>query len=134
MVDGLRLRDDDLRRYLQVRAEAVAARAAGADEMAARLAVDMGLVRRRVRGRTGLLRLAVVMALLLALVAAAVYLVGRDRFSYAPDRPEITTVLHGAPWGVTVADGAVWVAGYREGVLFQVEPSSGDILDRKSVV
>jgi streptogramin lyase len=121
--------DADLRRYLNARAEAVARGAAPADDMAMRVAVDLGLVRRRPSGRARILRLAVVAALLAALAAGALYLVGQLRESYAPDVPEVTTRVHGAPWGVAALDGSIWVAGYREDVLFEIEPATGEVLD-----
>ena len=121
--------DADVRRYLNARAEAVALRAAPGDDMAIRVAVGLGLVQRRLGGRARVLRLAVVVALLVALAAGAIYLVGQLREDYAPSKPEVTINLHGSPWGVSALGGSIWTGGYLEPVLFEIEPSSGEILD-----
>lgn len=129
MPDAPRFNDADVRRYLSARADAVAGRAAPADEMAVRVAVELGLVRSRLTGRTRILRLALVVALLAALVAGAIFVAGLLREDYAPVEPEVTTNVHGSPWGVAALGGFIWTSGYREAVLFKVEPSTGAILD-----
>ena len=129
MVDDARLFSDaDLRRYLAARAEAVATRAATSDDMAFRVAVELRLVRPRQGSAARALRLAIVVALLAALVAGALYLVGRFRQDYAPNAPEVTVSLHGSPWALAAAGGSIWTAGYIEGVLFQVEPTTGEVI------
>jgi streptogramin lyase len=120
--------DTDLRRYLTARAEAVATRAAPADDMAVRVAAELGLVRRRRTGSGRALRLAVVVALLAALVGGALYLIGRFSEDYAPDQSEVTVELHGSPWGIATLGGRVWTTGYLEPVLFEIDPSTGDVL------
>ena len=127
--DAPLINDADLRRYLNARAEAVAVRAAHADDMTIRVAVGLGLVRRRLSGRARVLRLAVIAALLAALAAGAIYLVGQLRDDYAPSQPEVTTTVHGSPWGVAALGGSIWAGGYREAVLFEIEPSTGEIID-----
>ena len=129
MRDAPSFSETDLRRYLVARAEAVADRAAPADDMAIRVAVGLGLVGRRLRGPARFLRLAIVAALLVALAAGAVYLVGQLRESYVPAEPQVTTRVHGAPWGVALLDGSIWVSGYREEVLFELEAATGEVLD-----
>lgn len=121
--------ETDVRRYLAARAEAVARRAAPADDMAMRVAVDLGFVRRRHGGRARALRLAVVLALVAALAAGAIYLVGQLREDYAPLQSEVTINLHGSPWAVAALDGSIWAGGYQEAVLFEIEPSSGEVID-----
>ena len=120
--------DADLRRYLTARAEAVAMRAAPADDMAVRVAVELGLVRRRLSAPVRALRLAVVIALLAALVAGAVYLIGRFSEDYSPAEPEVTVNLHGSPWAIAALGGSIWSAGFQEAVLFEIEPSSGYVV------
>ena len=127
--DGTYFSDGDLRRYLNARAEAVAQGAAPAEDMALRVAVDIGLVRRRRSSGARLLRLAVVAALLAALFAGALYLVGQLRENYAPLEPEVTTTVHGAPWAMAMLDGSIWASAYLEPVLFEIEPSSGEVVD-----
>ena len=117
----------DVRRYLTARAEAVASRAAPADDMAFRVATELGLVRRRLGGRARVLRLAITVALLAALVAGAIYLVGQLREDYAPSQPEVTINVHGSPWAVTALGGSIWAGGYLEPVLFKIEPATGEI-------
>jgi DNA-binding beta-propeller fold protein YncE len=119
--------ESDLRRYLELRAEVVATRAGNADEAAAEVAQRLGLLPRR-RRRIGLLRLAVTLALLVALLAAALYLVGRQRETYMPDQPRVTAVLRGSPWAVATAEGSVWVGTYQEPVIFRLDPASGAVL------
>lgn len=123
-----RFTDADLRRYLAARAAAVSLEAVGADEMATRVAVQLGLLRSRRSRPARVVRLAVVVALLAALVAGALYIAGRLRERYAPAQPEITVNLHSAPWAVAALDGSIWTAGYLGPVLFQVEPTTGKVL------
>jgi streptogramin lyase len=129
-VNGARLFSDaDLRRYLTARAEAVASRAAPADDMTVRVAAELGLVRRRRTGSARALRLAVVIALLAALAGGALYLIGRFSEDYAPDQPEVTVELHGSPWGIAALGGRIWTGGYQEPVLFEIDPATGEVLD-----
>jgi streptogramin lyase len=120
--------DADLRRYLAARADAVASRALPADDVALRVAVDLRLVRPRRTVAARALRLAVVVALLSAIVAGALYLVGRLGEDYSPAAPEVTVNVHGSPWAIAAASGFIWTAGYQEGVLFQVQPRTGEVL------
>lgn len=121
--------DADLRRYLVARASAVAATAAPADDMAFRVAAELGLVRRRLTGVRRALRVALVVATVAALLAGALYLVGQLRNDdYVPAEPSVTVELHGSPWAIAALDGSVWVAGYDEPVLFEIEPSTGEVL------
>ena len=125
-----RYTDADLRRFLAARADAVAATAAPADDMAFRVAAQLGLVRRRVTGPRRVLRLALVAATLAALVAGALYVVGQLRDDeYVPSESRVTVELHGSPWAIAGLDGSVWVASYGEPVLFEVAPATGEILD-----
>lgn len=127
--DSPRFNDADVQRYLTARAETVARRAAPADDMAFRIAVELGLVRRRLSGRARVVRLAVAVALLAALAAGAILVAGLLRENYAPAQPVVMTNVHGSPWGVAALGGSIWTSGYREAVLFRVEPSTGAILD-----
>lgn len=120
--------DTDLRRYLAARAEAAAMRAAPADDMALRVAIELRLVRPRRSGLARALRIAIVVALLAALAAGALYLIGRFRQDYAPNAPQVTVNVHGSPWAIAAEGGYIWTAGYQEGVLFQVEPSTGEVV------
>jgi hypothetical protein len=126
--NALLISDADLRRYLTARAQAVAMSAAGAEDMAARVAVELGVIRRRRSGPARVLRLVVVVVLLAAFVAGALYLIGRFNEDYAPDQPEVTVELHGSPWGIATLGGRVWTTGYLEPVLFEIDPSTGDVL------
>ncbi|MCI0583947.1 MAG: hypothetical protein L0227_13860 [Chloroflexi bacterium] len=120
--------DAAVRRYLVARATLVAASAAPAEDMAFRVAVEVGLARRPIRGPGRALRLAAIVALLVALLAGAVYLVGQLRETYAPAQPEMTVELHGSPWGIATLGGSIWTAGYSEPILFEIDPRSGAIL------
>ena len=120
--------DADVRRFLVARADAVASRAAPADDMTVRVAVQLGLARSRRGAPLRALRLAVVVVLLAALAAGALYLIGRFSEDYSPAQPEVTVNLHGSPWAIAALGGSIWSTGYREAVLFEVEPSTGEVL------
>ena len=121
-------RDDDLRRYLGLRADAVAAGAATADAAATVLAERLGMLRARPRRTTWALRFALLTLLLLAALAAALFLVGREREQYVPDQPQSTVPLRGSPWAVAAAQGSVWVGAYREPLIFRLDPRRGEVL------
>ena len=130
MNDAPLFNDADLRVYLTARADAVARRAAPADDMAVRVAVELGLVRRRLTGRARVLRLALIAALIAALAAGAIFVAGLLREDdYAPAQPEVTINVHGSPWGVAAFGGSIWTGGYLEPVIFEIEPASGKIVD-----
>ena len=118
--------DGDLRRYLAARADVVASRAAPGEDMAFRVAAQLGLVRRRRTGAARTLRLVVIAAVLAALVAGALYLIGRLRDDYVPTQPQVTVELHGSPWAVAPLGGSIWAAGYIEPILFEIDPATGD--------
>jgi len=118
----------DLRRYLSARADAVATRAAKAEDMALRVAVELRLVRPRRTASARALRIAIAVALLAALAAGALYVIGRFTQDYAPDAPQVTVNVHGSPWAIEAEGGFIWTAGYLEGVLFQVDPAQGEVL------
>ena len=113
-------------RLLAVRADLVATRAVRGDEMAVRIAERIGVLPRRRGSRMRLMRLAVMVALLLiALAVAALYFAGRER-SYAPESPQVTSVVHGAPWAVALSHGSVWVGAYRSHSLPDGPGNGGD--------
>jgi hypothetical protein len=138
------LSDGDVRRYLAARADAVAERGGGVD-MAERVAVEVGLVRPGFQGRTQLLRVAVVVAVLAGLLAVAF------GTGVPPPRPTPTPTPNATPstsalpvaspatlaalasvgfadtGSVAATDDAVWVAD-RSGRLAELDPTSGAVL------
>jgi len=139
-----RLSDGDLRRYLTARAEAVAELATGTD-MAARVAVEVGLVRPGFQARPRLLRLAVVAAAIAAVLAVAFgtgVLPPRPTPTPTPNPTPSTSPLPVASpstlatlasvefadtGSIAATDDAVWVAD-RSGRLAELDPTSGAVL------
>jgi streptogramin lyase len=120
--------ESDLRRFLARRAEAVAGRSMGPDALTAAVAARVGLMESVGRTAARTLRIVLVAGLIILALAAALLLVGSRRDPYRPDAPSVTAAVQGAPWAVGAADGAIWVAGYREPVLTRIEPGSGRVI------
>jgi streptogramin lyase len=124
--------DARLSAYLTFRAEAVAGRAASAQDVTNALALRLGVARRRQTFSTTRLVFAILLLILALLAAAVVGGVFRER--YAPNRPLVETTLDGQPWAVTAAYGSIWTGAYRAPDVYVVDPADGSVRNDVRVV
>ncbi|MEO6350785.1 MAG: glutaminyl-peptide cyclotransferase [Candidatus Limnocylindrales bacterium] len=121
--------DDQVRSYLEFRAERAAARAAAVSDVSVAIAQRVGLIR-PVRSRNAqLVRLAVALLLVLLALLGAAVVGGLLRDPYTPDQPLIEVPLDGSPWGVVGAYNFMWVTSADGRVLYRVDPRDGHVVN-----